>query len=418
MHYRNITYRLHPKTKCKAETISKCLGATRYVWNHFLAENKKQIEAHSVDCALPRPSTSFFSLGKDFTQLRSQTDWLKDLPFAPIRYTLKYQADAWNQCFRSGNGFPKFKSRQDNNDSVTFPKGTFRLNGGCLHLQKVGQVVLQGNNPYKGCETKLLVIRKRLDKFYATVCYEVAEDRIAKVENGKLIGIDMNVGQFATSEREVRRMPELDRLEARHRRYQRIMARRQKPKKTKTKGGRVIYTEGSGRYKDTRQKCAKVSRKIKNIRCNWQHQESRRIANKFQYSVVENLNTKVMTKSAKGDAENPGTNVRAKSELNREILNTGWRSLRQKLAYKTKLVEVNPKNTSRMCYECQHIDKENRRTQSKFKCVSCGHSDNADINAALNISALGIRAIGCGRGVCVSNLSDPSRTYGDVACVY
>ena len=74
------------------------------------------------------------------------------------------------------------------------------------------------------------------------MCYKVAEDRIAKVENGKLIGIDMNVGQFATSEGEIRRMPKLDRLEARHRRYQRMMARRQKPKKTKTKDGKVVFT--------------------------------------------------------------------------------------------------------------------------------------------------------------------------------
>jgi IS605 OrfB family transposase len=46
---------------------------------------------------------------------------------------------------------------------------------------------------------------------------------------------------------------------------------------------------------------------------------------------------------------------------------------------------IDPAYTSRECFECGHIDKKNRRTQEKFLCVSCNHSDNADSNAAKNI---------------------------------
>jgi IS605 OrfB family transposase len=65
--------------------------------------------------------------------------------------------------------------------------------------------------------------------------------------------------------------------------------------------------------------------------------------------------------------------------------------LRQFLEYKTadagvKLVVVNSKNTSRMCSVCGYINKKNRRSQSEFKCLTCGHSENADLNAAKNIS--------------------------------
>ena len=49
------------------------------------------------------------------------------------------------------------------------------------------------------------------------------------------------------------------------------------------------------------------------------------------------------------------------------------------------LIAVDPRNTSRECAECGHIAKENRKTQDKFRCVSCGHTANADINAAINI---------------------------------
>ena len=42
-------------------------------------------------------------------------------------------------------------------------------------------------------------------------------------------------------------------------------------------------------------------------------------------------------------------------------------------------------NTSRRCSVCGHTDKRNRLSQEIFLCRKCGHSANADINAAKNI---------------------------------
>ena len=50
-----------------------------------------------------------------------------------------------------------------------------------------------------------------------------------------------------------------------------------------------------------------------------------------------------------------------------------------------KVSTVNPAYTSQMCPICGHIGKENRKTQEKFCCVKCGHTDNADVNASINI---------------------------------
>ena len=59
---------------------------------------------------------------------------------------------------------------------------------------------------------------------------------------------------------------------------------------------------------------------------------------------------------------------------------------------------VNPRNTSRTCHECGHVDKRSRKSQSDFECVSCGHHANADVKAARNVRALALskRAIGLG----------------------
>lgn len=48
---------------------------------------------------------------------------------------------------------------------------------------------------------------------------------------------------------------------------------------------------------------------------------------------------------------------------------------------------VDPKYTSQMCSVCGYVSRSNRPDQSTFSCVSCGHSANADTNAAVNIAA-------------------------------
>jgi transposase len=50
------------------------------------------------------------------------------------------------------------------------------------------------------------------------------------------------------------------------------------------------------------------------------------------------------------------------------------------------LVMVDPRNTSRECTACGHIDKANRKSQSSFLCIVCGFVSNADLNAARIIS--------------------------------
>ena len=101
-----------------------------------------------------------------------------------------------------------------------------------------------------------------------------------------------------------------------------------------------------------------------------------------------------MTRSAKGTLDEPGTNVAAKSGLNKSILDAGWGVLQDMLIYKaesagTDVVLVNPRNTSRTCHACGHVSADNRHGEV-FLCQRCGHSAHADTNAARNILGLGL----------------------------
>jgi len=83
----------------------------------------------------------------------------------------------------------------------------------------------------------------------------------------------------------------------------------------------------------------------------------------------------------------------ARLRLSQRARHSSWTfgQLRQFLSYKAALAgvplhTVDPRNTSRTCSECGHCAKENRKSQAVFCCQACGYTDNADRNAALNIS--------------------------------
>ena len=131
--YRTISFRLCSKMRRNANTLSQHLGATRYIWNHFLATNREVMKTLQLDQSCPRPNTSFFSLAKEFAQLRKQLRWLAKLPAKPIKYSLKYYAKDLCWYFKSDKGFLKLKAKHRNN-SFTVPDGTFRLSGQLLRL--------------------------------------------------------------------------------------------------------------------------------------------------------------------------------------------------------------------------------------------------------------------------------------------
>ena len=148
--------------------------------------------------------------------------------------------------------------------------------------------------------------------------------------------------------------------------------------------------KGSKAREETKRLLNVLRKKSANRAETFEHQLSAHLVKNFDTIVLENLQTSKMTKSAKGTIENPGKNVRQKAGLNRAILENRWYALEEKIKYKQNLTEgkvvmVDPKHTSQMCSQCGHTAKENRKSQAKFHCQNCGHTMNADHNAAINI---------------------------------
>ena len=214
-------------------------------------------------------------------------------------------------------------------------------------------------------------IRREGNRWYAVIAYRVNQEHT--VHNGHAIGVDRNVRQVADSDGETHRMPGLERLNARVRRHQRALSRRKK---------------GSNRRKEAVRKVTRAERRLANARKAWLHRTSRKLADRAGTVVIEKLDTRAMTRSARGTRGTPGTNVRAKAGLNREILHTGWGAMERTLEYKAlQLIRIPAAYTSQTCRACGVVDANSRRSRADFTCVACGHAQNADLNAARNILA-------------------------------
>ncbi len=149
---------------------------------------------------------------------------------------------------------------------------------------------------------------------------------------------------------------------------QRKLAKRQRQLSRKVKF--------SANWQKQKRKIQRLHAYIANIRRDYLHKTTTKISKNHAMIVIENLKVSNMSKSAKGTAEQPGRNVRAKTGLNRTILEQGWYEMRRQLEYKQlwrggQVLAVPLAYTSQRCACCGHTAKENacRRVNLCARCV-------------------------------------------------
>jgi putative transposase len=133
--------------------------------------------------------------------------------------------------------------------------------------------------------------------------------------------------------------------------------------------------KGSNRWKKQAKNLSKLHHTIGNVRKDFLHKESTKIAKLHKTIYMEDLCISNMVKN---------------KILSKHILDCGWGLFRNLLSCKTKVILVNPRYTSQTCNECGIVDSKSRLSQSEFVCTNCGHVSNADVNAAKNILSKGI----------------------------
>ena len=368
---RAYVYRLEP-TPEQETFLSQTAGACRALYNLALEQRSQWWR--------PGRSINLKSQSHELTDLRDQVEWMRAAPVHALQSALKDLDRAFLNFFAGRAGFPRFKRKGDGDGFHLKDKaylGFKRLNRskGAVRLPKVGWVKLRGWRPLCG-ELRNVTISKRGGHWYAAVAWqaEVADPAPSPLPP---VGIDRGVAIFAacsTGDNHIA-PPFFKRIETKLANAQRVLARRIK---------------GSARWRRQKARIAKLHSIAANARRDFLHKTALAIAKNHGTVGIERLQVRNMSRSAKGTVAEPGKNVAAKAGLNRSILDKGWSTFRTLLAYKLAdrggtLIEVDPAYTSQTCSGCGHVSKQSRKSQSEFECVACGHTANADTNAAINI---------------------------------
>ncbi|MCD9284325.1 RNA-guided endonuclease InsQ/TnpB family protein [Escherichia coli] len=356
-------------------------GACRFVFNRALALQNENHEAGNK-------YVSYTKMASWLIEWKSHPDtpWLKDTPSQPLQQSLKDLERGYKNFFQKRAAFPRFKKRGQN-DAFRYPQGVkLDQTNNCIALPKLGWIRYRNSREVIG-EVKNVTVIQSCGKWYVSIQteYEVPE-QVHKAAS--MVGLDAGVTKLATLSDGTVYQP-VNSFKANQRKL--AMLQRQLSRKVKF----------SASWQKQKKKIQRLHSHIANIRRDYLHKVTSEISKNHAMIVIEDLKVCNISKSAKGTAERPGRNIRAKSGLNRSILDQGWYEMRRQLEYKQlwrggQVLAIPPAYTSQRCVCCGHTAKENRQTQSKFVCQVCGYTENADINGARNILAAGHAVLACG----------------------
>ncbi len=185
--------------------------------------------------------------------------------------------------------------------------------------------------------------------------------------DGKIAGIDLGLKDFA-----------IVGAKYAHAKYLRETKAQPEKKTAKTSQKK----KGSKSREKVRKLVARIYERILNARQDYLHKSSRKRVDDNQVIVVESLNTKATVRNHK---------------LAKAVSNLGWEMFVNFLHYKLEhegktLVEIDRYFPSfRLCWHCHYQVSQMSLDVRTWVCLSCGTHYDKDSNAAINITAEGIR---------------------------
>lgn len=356
-------------------------GSCRFAFNKALALQKARYEKGEK-------KLGYAGLCKLLTEWRNsmETAWLADAPVHPLQQTLKDLERAYSNFFAKRADFPRFK-KKGQSESFRYPDPKqIKLDqpNSRLFLPKLGWLRYRDSRDVLGV-VKNVTVNQSCGKWYVSI--QTEREVALPLPQGGAVGIDMGVAQFATLSDGTFYVPlnSFKRHEVALRKAQQAMSRK---------------TKFSNNWKKAKARVQKIHSRIGNARRDYLHKTSTTISKNHAMVCIEDLQVRNMSKSAAGTSDAPGKNVRAKSGLNKSILDQGWFEFRRQLDYKLAwsggwLIAVSPRNTSRTCPCCGHVSADNRQTQARFACVECGFEENADVVGAINVLRAGHARLAC-----------------------
>lgn len=325
-------------------------------------------------------SVSLYSQYRELTAIRAEDSFWGSIAVQVGRGALR-RAERARQAFyrrlKAGekSGYPRFKSGRRWHtvelSEVTASMVKSRGNYWVIMVRGLPEIRLRKGLGLPEDNLKSLTITLRGRRLFVNLTDAVETEVLSKVNSA--VGIDMGVSDrlaLSTGER---------------------ISRRCKPNLKLRRAQRRLSScrKGSHRWRKRRAVLANQQHRERVRNRNECHRITTSLVRRFGLIAMEDIQIKNMTASARGTIENPGRNVRQKAGLNRSISEQTWGIIHSQLAYKAEcagreLVVVDPRFTSQRCSGCGVLSANNRQGK-QCNCSECGMTEDADVNAALNI---------------------------------
>ena len=363
-----IKIRLYPNID-QITYINKLLGTSRFVYNQCLNYKITEYE-------LKKKSTSFAETGKFLTSLKTEYQWIKESHSKVLQQSLINLDRAYKNFFKNGSGYPKYKSRHDNQscrfpiDAISGIKGN-RINI-INNLKDIHFKCSRNDERYLNDNQKLIksatLSKNKCNEFYFSILIERGSKKLKNPKNF-LIGLDLGIKDFiVTSEGQT-----YENLKSK-RNNQKKLARQHRDLSRKKKG--------SNHQKDAKVRLAKTYNKLNNIKEYYLHFITNQLLSENQTIVIENLNVRGMLKNHK---------------LAKSIQELSLNRFKTMLIYKSEwygreVIEVGKWfPSSKLCNCCGYKKNDLTLKDRTWKCPECGIIHDRDINAAINIKNEGYK---------------------------
>ena len=383
--------RFYP-TLVQERALACWFGHTRWVWNWALDARRK---------AYVRREETLTSLDLDRTLRRMMSApghaWLRDVPNEALTQKLRDLDTAYRNFFEGRARFPRFKSRRGRQSArVRFDSrhagkvrawvtGTDERPHRHLVLPKLGAVKLRGRAVPVAMPKMVTVSRDQCGRYWASFSVEEAP-RAAPAPTRVSIGVDAGARRLAT-------LSDGTKFE-----NPRALARYARQLSTNQKR-LARQCRGSNRRAKTRERIARIPARITHCRREALHRVTSSIVHESQVICIETLGVAELTRSAKGTRRRPGVGVKAKSRLNRSLLDASMAELLRQLEYKAgwygrTCVAVDREfPSSGLCHACGEVNHALTIDETEWTCEVCATHHDRDENAAINIEADGLRSL-------------------------
>ena len=345
-------FRLYP-SKDQQSKLWRHACKLNWLYNLFL---NQKIEIYKKD----KTTLSRCDLQEQLVQLKQTDPELKEI-HSQVLQQVPFRLDrTYSDFFKRGFGFPNFRSCR-NFYSICYPQSGFSIQDNIFKTKIYGEIKFDKHRKIQGNVKTVTIKCEPNGRWFICI---VTDFEKSKDSPKGIVGIDVGITNLAAlSNGEVIKNKT-------HAKYfdkiiNKIKSRRDKFCQKKSRKFRYLSQVVQRLY-------GVKNRKISDF----QHKLSKSLSCQFDTIVCEDLNLKQMSEGVA-------------TGLNRELRNSNLGSFISKLEYKTKeLLKVNPKNTTKTCNKCGHI-QDMPLSKRIYICPVCGYEENRDVNAARNILCLG-----------------------------